>query len=414
MGFFNKMSEPVFLKKGSGLEERLERLRALEPLLNDEGKAKIRQDIRNLEAGMFGEKNIAFELENSHMPMYIIHDLYLRDGDLTSQIDYLVVTRKICFIIECKNLYGDIEIDSQGTFVRTMGFGNQKKREGIYSPITQNQRHMALLRKLRLEQSKGFLSRFLRDRSFEEDHRAIVVLANPKTVLDARYAKKEVKNQVIRADHLVDFVKEACRNSKAAELTDKELLNWAQSYLDMDEENETDYLKKYEGYRAVLGNEKRENGVRDARTRGAYGSGTRNDKSMGNHNSAGNRPVGNRKSSVNGVGTGYADGNGTRTRHGDSSGTEYEHEHGNGNGAGSCLSEEERESLIKELRSYRWNTSQAEGIKPYMVFNDKQMMDLLEKFPANGQELKKVFGFGDVKVEKYGAELIGILNKYRG
>ena len=342
MGFFNKMSEPVFLKRNSGLEEQLEKLKGLEPLLNEEGKAKLRQDIRNLEAGILGEQNIAFELENSHMPMYIIHDLYLRDGDLTSQIDYLVVTRKICFVIECKNLYGNIEIDNQGTFVRTIEFGRQTRREGIYSPITQNQRHMALLRKLRLEQSKGFLSRFLRGRSFDEDHRAIVVLANPRTVLDARYAKKEVKSQVIRADHLVDFIRETCEDSRAAELSDKEMRNWAQSYLDMDQEQGTDYLRKYEEYKAY-----KAPGRVQARD--------------------------------------LADG-----------------------GAGI------RERIIKDLRSYRWNTSQAEGIKPYMVFNDKQMMDLLEKFPADKRELKQVMGFGDVKAEKYGAEIIEILDKYRG
>ncbi len=342
MGFFNKMSEPVFLKRNSGLEEQLEKLKGLEPLLNEEGKAKLRQDIRSLEAGILGEQNIAFELANSHMPMYIIHDLYLRDGDLTSQIDYLVVTRKICFVIECKNLYGNIEIDNQGTFVRTIEFGRQTRREGIYSPITQNQRHMALLRKLRLEQSKGFLSRFLRGRSFDEDHRAIVVLANPRTVLDARYAKKEVKSQVIRADHLVDFIRETCEDSRAAELSDKEMRNWAQSYLDMDQEQESDYLRKYEEYKAY-----KAPGRVQARD--------------------------------------LADG-----------------------GAGI------RERIIKDLRSYRWNTSQAEGIKPYMVFNDKQMMDLLEKFPADKRELKQVMGFGDVKAEKYGAEIIEILDKYRG
>lgn len=364
MGFFNRMNEPVFLKRGNGLEKRLEKLKGLEPLLNDEGRAKIRQDIRNLEAGRIGEKNIAFELENSHMPMYIIHDLYLRDGDLTSQIDYLVVTRKICFILECKNLYGDIEIDSQGTFVRTMEFGRQRRKEGIYSPITQNQRHLALLRKLRLEQSKGLLSRFLRGRSFDEDHRAIVVLANPKTVLDARYAKKEVKSQVIRADHLVDFIRETCQNSRTAELTDKELLNWAQSYLDMDQENEVDYLKRYEEYKVVQG---------------------RGPEAAGENVGAGIYKIRN-----------YDIGNAD-----------------NGNNV-SGLNEEERENIIKELRSYRWNISQTEGIKPYMVFNDKQMMDLLDKFPANRQELKKVFGFGDVKAEKYGAEIIGILDRYRG
>lgn len=393
MGFFNRMKEPVFLKKGSGLEERLEKLKSLEPLLNEEGRAKLKQEMRNLEAGILGERNIAFELENSHMPMYIIHDLYLRDGDLTSQIDYLVVTRKICFIIECKNLYGNIEIDSQGTFVRTMEFGWQRRKEGIYSPITQNQRHMALLRKLRLEQSKGFLSRFLRDRSFDEDHRAIVVLANPKTVLDAKYAKKEVKSQVIRADHLVDFIREACEESRAAELSDKEMLNWAQSYLDMEQENEVDYLRKYEEYKAV-GNIGRREDARGSRDGTDYG---------GRNVSGGDRGRGN-PSGGNRGGRNYGD------RKPMSKTQESKIYDGDGGG----FDQEDRERIIKDLRSYRWNTSQAEGIKPYMVFNDKQMMDLLEKFPANEQELKKVFGFGDVKVEKYGAEIIGILDQYRG
>ena len=326
------------------------------------------------------------------MPMYTIHDLYLRDGDLTSQIDYLVVTRKICFIIECKNLYGNIEIDSQGTFVRTMEFGWQRRKEGIYSPITQNQRHMALLRKLRLEQSKGFLSRFLRDRSFDEDHRAIVVLANPKTVLDAKYAKKEVKSQVIRADHLVDFIREACEESRAAELSDKEMLNWAQSYLDMEQENEADYLRKYEEYKAA-GNIGRREDARGSRDGTDYG---------GRNLSGGDRGRGN-PSGGNRVGRNYGDRKPISRTH--------ESKIYDGDGG---FDQEDRERIIKDLRSYRWNTSQAEGIKPYMVFNDKQMMDLLEKFPANEQELKKVFGFGDVKVEKYGAEIIGILDQYRG
>ena len=394
MGFFNKMSEPVFLKRNSGSEERLDKLKRLEPLLNEEGKAKLKQDIRNLEAGMLGERNIAFELENSHMPMYIIHDLYLRDGDLTSQIDYLVITRKICFVIECKNLYGNIEIDNQGTFVRTMEFGRQTKREGIYSPITQNHRHMALLRKLRLEQSKGFFSRFLRDRSFDEDHCAIVVLANPRTVLDARYAKKEVKSQVIRADHLVDFIREKCQDSRAAELSDKEMRNWAQSYLDMDQENEADYLRKYEEYREHKSSQDR--GGRDIQGNKSYGNGYYGSREYARKSGTGRDG----KTSGNWDENRKQSGNAGRDRKID--------------GWGSGLGEEVREKIIKELRSYRWNTSQAEGIKPYMVFNDKQMMDLLEKFPADKRELKQVMGFGDVKAEKYGAEIIEILDKYRG
>jgi hypothetical protein len=113
MGLFNSMKEPVFLKESSDAEAQLEKLKTLEPLLNAEGQNIIKQDIKCLEYGIAGEKYIAFELKNSHMPMYILHEIYLEDGDLSAQIDYLVFTKKICFIIECKNLYGNIEINNR-------------------------------------------------------------------------------------------------------------------------------------------------------------------------------------------------------------------------------------------------------------------------------------------------------------
>lgn len=354
MGLFNKLSEPVFLKESSSAQEQLEKLKELEPSLNEEGQAKLQQNMKYIKYGIEGERNIIFELKNSHMPMYIIHDLYLRDGDLTSQIDFLVVTRKLCFVIECKNLYGDIEIDSQGAFVRT--FDGQRKKEGIYSPITQNQRHMALLKKMRVEQSKGFLSRFFRDRYFEDDHRSIVVLANDKTVLNARYAKKEIKEQVIRADQLVGYIKESYQNSRAPELSDNDLQSWAQSYLDMGQKNHANYLKKYEPYK-----------IKDKLGRGYQQKGQNQWQ----------RQYGSQKS-------------------------------GSQSGTASI------EQLIKDLRVYRWNTSQDEGIKPYLVFTDIQMKDLIDKFPANSRELKKVSGFGDIKVQKYGKEILAILDKYRG
>lgn len=343
MGFFTKMKEPMFLKEDSSLGEQLEKLKALEPMLNEEGKTKIRQDIRCLEAGIYGENNIAFELKNSHMPMYVIHDLYLRDGDLTSQIDYLVITRKLRFILECKNLYGDIEIDNQGTFVRTMRFGRQEKREGIYSPITQNQRHMALLKKIRSEQAGGIISRFFRDRYFEDNHKAVVVLANPKTVLYAKYAKKEIKSQVIRADQLVDYIKEACDNSRNGELSDKEMEELARCYLDMGQENELDYLEKYDIYRQDSPEEDIP----------ALAKEEEEDQDI------------------------------------------------------------DMERLIEDLKAFRWNTSQAERIKPYYIFNNNQMMDLIDKYPADLEQLKNVSGFGDVKIQKYGQEIIAILDKYR-
>ncbi len=225
MAIFNKMKEPVFLKESSDAERQLEKLKELEPLLNAEGQAVIRQDMRYLEYGIMGEKNIAYELKNSHMPMYILHDIYLEDGDLSAQIDYLVFTKKMCFVIECKNLYGNIEINSAGDFIRTMEYGNKTKKEGIYSPITQNRRHLELIKKIKIDSQSNIIMRFMAERGFENFTKSVVVLANPKTVLNARYAKKEIKDKVIRADRLVQYIKNVYDNSSEVAVSEDKMLS---------------------------------------------------------------------------------------------------------------------------------------------------------------------------------------------
>lgn len=189
MGLFNRVKEPIFLKESSTAEEQIRKLRKLEAEINEEGKAIIEQDIKYLEYGIVGEKNIAFELRNSHIPIYILHDIYLSHEDLSAQIDYLIFTRKFCFVIECKKLYGDIEVNNMGDFIRTMSFGKTKKKEGIYSPITQNKRHLELMRKIRYDQA-NLAGKINFDNNFNRAYKPLVVLANPKTVLKAKYAKK--------------------------------------------------------------------------------------------------------------------------------------------------------------------------------------------------------------------------------
>lgn len=247
---FNKLSEPVFLKESSNAETQLEQLKTLEPSLDDEGKKVIQQDITCLEYGIAGEKNIAFELKNSHIPMYVLHDVYMENGDLSAQIDYLVFTRKICFVIECKNLYGNITIDNNGRFIRTMYFGKHKVQEGLYSPITQNIRHLELLKKIQIEKNSGAIKKMFAASGFDLFYKSVVVLANPKTILNDRYATKEIKKQVIRADQLAKYIKDANNESKEFRSSDDEMHRWAQSFLDCSKDNETDYLEKYEKYRS--------------------------------------------------------------------------------------------------------------------------------------------------------------------
>ena len=383
MWLFNRMKEPVFLKSTTQAEEQLCKLKELEPLLNAEGKKLINQDIRNLECGILGERNIAFELKNSHMPMYILQDVYLEDGDFSAQIDFLVFTKKYCFVIECKNLYGDIEINSKGDFIRTMDFGGVRRKEGIYSPITQNQRHLELMKKIRVDNKDNLFVKLITDRFFNNMYKSIVVLANPKTIPNDKYAKKEVKNKVIRLDQLVKYIKDINANSNDPSSSDKEMLDWANTYFNLHKEAAKDYTSKYEQYKLEAVNEE------VAATA---------EPIIKKQESTAAEPASQVKSGEDLKTSEVA--------------VEVKSSEAVMKGIKPKLPIEES-AIFKELKAFRLAQSRKENIKPYFIFNDNQLRDLIGKMPVTPGELLAVSGFGEVKVKKYGNEIIEIVKGYK-
>lgn len=244
MGLFDKLKNPVFIKEESEADKQLAVLTELRKSAFGNSVDKIDQEISKVEAGIYGEKQIRFELENSHIPMYIIHDLFLEHDGLKAQIDYFIVTRKSIYVIECKNLYGNIEIDNSGSFIRTFQYKGKYIKEGIYSPITQNQRHLELIKALR-GSSKNFVMKALFEKSFDYNYHGIVVLANPKTVLYDKYAKKEVKNQVLRADQLVDYIKRNDASKNTESFSDKDMEEISRFFLENNKVNPVDYTERF-------------------------------------------------------------------------------------------------------------------------------------------------------------------------
>ncbi|MBR5319976.1 MAG: NERD domain-containing protein [Peptococcaceae bacterium] len=242
MGIFDKMKEPVFLKESTSLQEQLAQLEALQTT-DSLLQKQIQKDIKLLKYGIAGEEKIAFELKNSHMPMFVLHDLYIEYNGLSAQIDYLIVTKGKAFLVECKNLYGNIEINNNGDFIRTMKYGAHFEKEGIYSPITQNLRHLELLKAIRRDQPLNFLQKLIFEKSFSELYCPVVVLANPQTVLYAKYAKKEVKEQVIRADQLIAYIRK--KNENALTCNEIEMREWAESLLALHKDRKLDYTETY-------------------------------------------------------------------------------------------------------------------------------------------------------------------------
>ena len=77
MHLFNRVADTIFLKEESQATEQLDELKKIRNTLNAAGQKILDRDIKLLKYGMAGEKNIAFELKNSHLLMYVIKDLFL-------------------------------------------------------------------------------------------------------------------------------------------------------------------------------------------------------------------------------------------------------------------------------------------------------------------------------------------------
>ncbi|MBR6943951.1 MAG: NERD domain-containing protein [Fibrobacter sp.] len=246
--FFNKRIGPVFLKENSDSENFIAKMKTLSERASGNLKNEIDEQIKLAEIGLLGEKQIIYELKNSGLDMYILHDIYLEKGDLSAQIDFLICTRQHIYAIECKNLFGDIEIDDKGNFIRRFNYGKFYKREGLYSPITQNERHLNVLREVRRDAKIGSflgLAEKVFDENFSSNYKSIVVLANPKTVLNDKKAPKNIREKVIRADQLVAFIKKM-DNTREADWSDSSMLETMQYFLNCNRPNKSDYARKYE------------------------------------------------------------------------------------------------------------------------------------------------------------------------
>ena len=337
------LKKPDFYKADSDSKKQLERLQQLYATAPDRVKLQIERDMKLLAYGIAGEDTVAFELNNSYLPIIVLHDLRLEHEGLSAQIDYLIITTKVCLVVECKNLFGNLEVNSRGEFIRELDFNGKRKKEGIYSPVTQNSRHMEMIKQLRLANKKNPLLRVALEKYFDDFYRSVIVLANPKTVINLKHAPKNVKDQIIRSDQLIDYIKRLIRASKEASSSEKEMYEMADFFAGLHKENPVDYTEKY-----------------------------------------------------------FVDG-------------------GAGELAEAVVDREENSGvevsieetpLYQALKQYRKETSKAEGIKAYYIFNNLQLETLIAAMPRSLEELRKISGFGEVKWEKYGDAILGIVGRY--
>lgn len=251
MGLFDVFRDTIFLKEDSDLEKQISELKEIRENVKD--KDKIDKDIRLLELGLQGEKEIAFELKNANIGMYVLHDITLTFEDLKAQIDYVIVTKGSVYLIECKNLIGNITVDNKGQFSREFVVNGRKIKEGIYSPYTQAQRHKEIIKKRWLSKTNKLLAS-MREKYFDNYwYKPLVVLSNSKSILNTKYAPREIKNNTIRVDQLIDYIKNDIANYDKDFYSNKKTMEeTAQSFL---EANVSEYSSIADRYKNEVGKE---------------------------------------------------------------------------------------------------------------------------------------------------------------
>lgn len=321
----SNLKEPKYIKKFNEDNKQINKLNELLKYAEEEQHNVIKEKIKLCTYGMYGEKNVAYELENSNMPILILHDLNLKYNNKAAQIDFIVIAQRFILIIECKNMVGDIEINSKGEFIRIFRnkIGKVYRKEGIYSPITQNERHVSLVKEILENEFRKKCNSIVTD---------CIVLSNEKSIVDDKNAPKDVKGKIIKHDQLINKMKSIQNSNKnGAWLPEESMYKVA------------DILMKY------------------------------------NYNEY------------------------------DTNSNELAEEVISRNNL-NVLSDTD---IYNELKSYRYNKSLEEKVKPYIIFYNSTLEEIVKTKPTTIEELMKVKGFGEIKCQRYGQEIVNIVKKYK-
>ena len=284
----------------------------------------LENKVKLFEYGLAGEKQVLYELLHSGIGMYILHNVSFEYKGKAAQIDFVVITARCTYFIECKNFIGNITINSKGDFVRTYMKNNRKVTEGTYNPITQSKRHLEIIKEENYDNA-NILYKMNFENTIDSFHDYIVVMANPKTIINDKYAPKNIKERLVKADQIIECLKRL-ESKRDPFRFEKDIKKVADVYIESNREKSL--LKSF------IAEDEKEN-----------------------------------------------------------------------------IKGDNKETIRSELKKYRLQKAKSLNYKPYFIFNDQTLEEILSIMPRTLTDLKKISGLGDKKIEFYGQDIINIINE---
>lgn len=77
------------------------------------------------------------------------------------------------------------------------------------------------------------------------------------------------------------------------------------------------------------------------------------------------------------------------------------------------LSEPEQ-LLFKRLREWRKQRAESDGVPVFIIANNSELAAVVKSAPKSIEALKQIRGFGGKKIEKYGKEIVELVQKFYG
>lgn len=239
-----RFKDTIIYKENTDLKEKYDALTKLNkeyPNNND-----VLSELYIVKKGLEGEKEISYQLQKANIGMYVLHDVKVKYGDLTAQIDYIVITSVFIYFIECKNLIGNITVNENGDFIREYTFNGKKIKKGMYSPLRQVEAQREVIRKIWESKASGLVKLF-GSKNFDYYRKVLVVVANQETILNISKAPKDIKSKVLRADALVRKIQYDLSHIRSDDSysSKKNMELIAQSYANLCINENIDYYKYY-------------------------------------------------------------------------------------------------------------------------------------------------------------------------
>lgn len=75
------------------------------------------------------------------------------------------------------------------------------------------------------------------------------------------------------------------------------------------------------------------------------------------------------------------------------------------------ITSSQEEDLFKKLKDLRREIAQKEGLPPFMIFHNKNLVAMVKRRPRTKEEILEIKGMGQEKFRKYGYKLLDLIKK---